>query len=146
MNEFWKGVSSAVIAAGIIGIAGYLLIVKENQTKIEALTKSIDGLKESADETQKSLNTTRLFVAQAHPNRKLSQADSLKKLQALNMNEMVLLAEGLPELEVSGENTVKIVPASIRGLAAKYDFSEKDLVVFHAVAQPIKKKIMGRRF
>lgn len=136
MSDYWKGVSTAIIGAGVVGIVGYLLIVKENQIKIDALTKTVDELRMSEGETQKSLNSTRLFVAQAHPDRILGQTSSLKKLQALDSQEIELLAEGLPELKVSGSNEVLRVPLSLKSLVTKYNFSDQDLAAFRAVAQP----------
>jgi len=138
MNDYWKGISTAVIGAGVVGVIGYLLIVKENQIRIETLIKSVDSLSLSADETQKSLSVTRLFVAQAHPNRTLSQAPSLMKLQALDAQEIEQLAKGLSELEMPVNNKFEFVPPQLKNLSAKYSFTSQDLTTFQAVAQPFQ--------
>jgi hypothetical protein len=137
MNDYWKGVSTAVIGAGVIGLASYLLIIKENQIEIRALRDSIQKLELSDTKTQASLNTTRLFVAQAHPNRTLSLAPSLKKLGELDRMEIELLAGALTYVEivdgVDGGERVKDIPPSLKVLFEKYNLTTKDLVAFHAV-------------
>lgn len=145
MMEIGKAIIIAVVSGLIVAAAGYLLIVKENQMSIRAVEKEISQLREMGIKTQDSLNATKLFVAQAHPDRDASTLASIMKLKKLDINEITGLASSLRKVEVgpAPENEIKQAPADVRALIEKYELTGKDLKVYGKIAElPMRKHAM----
>lgn len=122
-------VSGLVVAAG-----GYLLVVKENQVRIEGMQSTLEKLQESSENMRNSLNVTKLFVAQAHPDRNFSRV-SLLKLQNLSKDEIATLAAGLEDVKIAGpDKEVRQAPAEIRELMKKHNLTGEDILAYHEVA------------
>jgi hypothetical protein len=143
MNNFVSGLLIAIIGGGIVALAGYLLIVKENQMEIASLKSTISDLKMIATDTQKSLNATRLFIAQAHPDRDLAQRGSVEKLRGLSTKEIEELADSLPQVQLTNTKEVESVPVSIQNLMEKYNWTEGDVGTYYEIAElPTKEGTM----
>jgi hypothetical protein len=117
MNDVTKQVLVTLITAAVLGFFGYIFVVKENQIKIEQLEKSIakesesvaksitditnkldvhyNGIKSSIGESRSTIDSLKLFVVAAHPNRDHISLTASAKLQSLNSNQFNVLATGL---------------------------------------------------
>jgi len=142
-----KEIIVGLVVAAIMGLGGYILIVKENQVVIEQLQKSFTELKELEMKTTDSLYATRLFVASAHPERDMNLLVSYKKLEELSNEELQQLAAGI-RMSTESSPTSPIVTATHTGpkttasltpthiLAAysdirdKYNLTEEDISAF----------------
>ena len=143
LNDIGREIMVAVIAAVIVAGGAYLLIVKENQIYIVTLQAELTEVKSElvqlrqADEAAKtSLSATRLFVAQAHPDRDPLYMFSALKLKDLDSNEIDILAASLPEVELGPGPSKEILnaPEPLKQLIEKYDFSGDDLATYYEVA------------
>jgi len=133
-----KEIVISVVSAGIALGGNYVLIAKENQVNISNIQRDISEIKTVGKETSDSLVATKLFVAQAHPNRDTSSLSSIEKLQKLDDEEVKILAGHLGEIEFSpGSNSeVKILPVGLQNMAAKYQLTGEDFGYFTSLAYP----------
>lgn len=144
-------VGSSLLAALVLAIAGYIFVVKENQIRIDSLEKLVkgqsesveDGLKEldaafdthieklnrSLDRHRTSVDSLKLFVVAAHPDRDYVSLVSSRKLQSLNSVEFEVLANGLNEYKHSGLDGVMKTKygAEFETLLIQHDLNETDL-------------------
>ncbi|MDR4513158.1 hypothetical protein [Nitrosomonas sp.] len=112
-----KEIIASIVAAGIVAFAGYLFIVKENQLMIRNLSDDLTNIKNEIEKSNSALRATNLFIAQAHPDRDVSMLASMKKLQEFNKQEIKILAESLPEIQVTTSNNKKIKSRIFRNLS-----------------------------
>ncbi|WP_061036301.1 MULTISPECIES: hypothetical protein [Vibrio] len=133
MNEIIKNVLSTVIGAAIVAGFGYVLVVKENQIKIEELQNAINqqsiNLAAFSDRQDVAINSIRLFVVSNHPNKDhstlLSQV-SLRKLQGLSPEEYPILVRGLNNIVEPGDNPPQMT-ADFSQLLLEHNLEEADL-------------------
>ncbi len=158
MNEIVKGLLIVVGGAIIVAVPGYLFVVKENQVRIESLQKSVDEIKlaqnpllpvpgtlkeirENTEKLQDSLNATKLFVAQAHPDRDTSSLAAIMKLQGFKPSDFTTLAKGLRNVTIV-QSTGQVIDAApeFMKLMRKYGITAKDISKYRmAVADtPLK--------
>lgn len=131
-----KEIIVAVVGGSVVALAGYLLGVKENQVNITHIKQELQDIKEIGKNNQDSLVATKLFVAQAHPNRDASTLASIVKLQKLNKNEVEILARSLSDVKIGpGPNNELVkIPVNLKDLAEKYNLNGNDFASFTAVA------------
>lgn len=131
MNDVTKQVLVAVITAVILGFFGYTFVVKENQIKIAQLEKSLtkesesmaksiteiskkldihyNGIKSSIGESRSTIDSLKLFVVAAHPNRDHISLTASVKLQSLNSNQFNVLATGLMYYKDNSSSNLKTI-------------------------------------
>ena len=126
----------AVLGGGVVALAGYLLGVKENQVNIDNLKSELAEIKAIGQKNQDSLVATKLFIAQAHPERDAGNLASVMKLKQLDKIEVFTLAESLPEIKFQsgpGHKLAKL-PEELEALAKKHDFKGKDFASYAEIA------------
>lgn len=149
-----KEILVSLISAAIIASAGYLFIIKENQINITNLTREINELKklketpikinfltteikelrELEEKIQSSLNSTKLFIAAAHPSRDLTILVSIAKLQKMKPKEVELIASNIDKWDMDATNTkINNAPNELKLLLDKYKINKEDLTVFATV-------------
>ena len=156
-------VGSSLLTALVLAIAGYVFVVKENQIRIESLEKLVksqsesveNGLKEldsaldkhaeqlngSLERHRTSVNSLKLFVVAAHPDRDYVSLVSSRKLQSLNPAEFEVLANGLTEYKQSGLVGVRQTEYGdeFEALIMQHDLNESDLQSYiEAVGQDLE--------
>ncbi|ODW25959.1 hypothetical protein [Vibrio parahaemolyticus] len=140
MNEIVKNVLSTIIGAAIVGVFGYVLVVKENQLKIDTLQKTIEEqsarLTGFADRQDVAINSIRLFVVSNHPDKDhstlLSRA-SFKKLQNLSPQEYPILVKGLNSIVEPTEKPLSsVTSANFEALLLKHNLEQVDLNTYVA--------------
>mgnify|MGYP005989476253 CR=1 FL=1 len=131
MNDVTKQVLVAVITAAVLGFFGYIFVVKENQIKIEQLEKNLakesesmaksitditkkldahyNGIKSSIGESRSTIDSLKLFVVAAHPNRNHLSLTASAKLQSLNSNQFNVLATGLMYYKDNSSSNLKTI-------------------------------------
>lgn len=131
-----KEIIIAVVGASAVALAGYLLGVKENQVNIANIKKDLVEIKEIGEKNGNSLIATKLFIAQAHPNRDASKLASLNKLQKFDSSEVEVLAGALSAVKLGPGSTKEIVklPVNLEAITRKYHLSGNDFANFTAVA------------
>lgn len=132
-----KEITVAVVSAAVIAITGYILVIKENQLKIEFLTEKIAELKEISTNTQGSLNATKLFIASAHPKRDISSLASLEKLKDATPSEYTILGTALAKenIKFGVNNEIKTTSPQFRAFIAKYDLNKNDIETYSIIAK-----------
>lgn len=131
------GVVIALVSGFLVAVPGYLFVVKKNQVDIVNLQREVDRLKDSGREYDKSLVATKLFIAQAHPDRDISNFASLQKLQDLNAAEIRVLAGELQKAQLTSGPQGEIVSTSnkLQQLIQRFQFNDDDLETYQAVAE-----------
>jgi len=131
-----KEITIVVITSSILAVAAYVLVVKENKINIIHIKKELKEMKDIAKKNEDSLVATKLFIAQAHPDRDASNLASLIKLQKFNRAEIVALAQSLPDVKLGPGPNKEIVklPVSLKELVKKYQLTGNDFANFTAVA------------
>lgn len=126
----------AVVGGSVVALSAYLLGVKENQINIDHLKRELADIKAIGEKNSDSLVATKLFIAQAHPDRDISKIASVKKLQQLDRAEIVKLAEALPEIkfEPGPGYRIAVLPKDLAELARKHEFSGKDFASYTELA------------
>ncbi len=140
-----KEIVIAVVGGGVVALGSYLLGVKENQNNIGHIKQELVEIKEIGKRNQDSLVATKLFIAQAHPDRDTSRLASIIKLQKFNKEEVEVLAQSLPEVKLKSGLTIEIVklPKSLLGLVKKHKLEGNDFENFAAIANlPPREHIM----
>ncbi|WP_421911685.1 hypothetical protein [Marinobacter sp.] len=144
-------VGSSLLTALVLAIAGYIFVVKENQIRIDSLEKLVEGQSESVEGGLKeldaaldthieklnsslerhrtSVDSLKLFVVAAHPDRDYVSLVSSRKLQSLSSVEFEVLANGLNEYKHSGlEGVMKTeYGEEFETLLIQHDLNEIDL-------------------
>ncbi|HAS6444387.1 TPA: hypothetical protein GRR81_25410 [Vibrio parahaemolyticus] len=140
MNEIVKNVLSTIIGAAIVGVFGYVLVVKENQLKIDTLQKTVEEqstkLTEFADRQDVAINSIRLFVVSNHPDKDhstLLSRTSFKKLQNLSPQEYPILVKGLNSIVEPKEKPLSsVTSANFEALLLKHNLEQVDLNTYLA--------------
>lgn len=144
-------VLSSILTVLILAIVGYVFVVKENQIKIDTLENLVKGQSESVERGLReldaaldthieklngslerhrtSVDSLKLFVVSAHPDRDYVSLVSSRKLQSLNPLEFEVLANGLHEYKRSGLEGVKKMEfgEEFETLIIQHDLNETDL-------------------
>ena len=131
----------AVVGGGVVALAGYLLVITKNQVNISHIQSDIMEIKEFSKKNSKSLVATKLFIAQAHPDRDASSLASLMKLQKLDDSEVEVLAGALPDVKLGPgpENEIVKMPVQLKAIVDKHQLNGIDIAIFWAVANlPVK--------
>lgn len=117
LKQIGIAVGTTIVASFILGIAGYILVVKENQIRIQTLENTlksqseilakrlddlnlqfgthIDKLDNTLEKNRSSVDSLKLFVVAAHPDKSHVSLISSLKLQSLSPDEFDVLANGL---------------------------------------------------
>ena len=131
-----KEILVGTISGGVLAIAGYILVVKENQVNIEHIKKDLQEIKEIGRKNDTSITATNLFVAQAHPDRDASTLVTTVKLKEFNNEEIYILADTISDVKLGSGNNNDIInaPAAFNALVEKYNLTGDDVVNLHSVA------------
>ena len=133
MNDIAKGVLIGVISSAILGGFGYIFVVKENQTKIASIEKSLETMSDDMSKSGESMIALKLFVVSAHPNKDYIPLASAKKLGALEPAEIQLLASGLSSAASGKIDTFS--GQALSDLIATHGLTENDLRNYFLVAR-----------
>lgn len=136
MKEVMVGVVSSLVAAVVIGFAGYILVVKENQWRIATLQSSLDEMKEEQKLNNRNIITNRLMLVRAHPDMHPDQSMSLSKLEGLSSAEVFDLAGIIEEGAVHPDlaDGASELSAEAQALLNEHALSAEDLDVYSEVA------------
>lgn len=137
MNQIAREVIIAVTTAVIVGIGGYALTIHRATIDIEYIQATLAELKDSVDEIDDNLNSTRLIVAQAHPNQYPAYVTELRKIENLSTDELSALANDLEagELQFDANNELVEAPESLTIIADKYDLNQRDLAAYSQIIE-----------
>lgn len=121
----------SAIGGSIVALAGYLLIVKENQVKIDYLSQQVKELQEFESGTRNALAATKLFVVSAHPERDFSALTSLKKIQDTKYKEIEVMAAVL----IGDNNDLTSIDNKALGFIRTLNIDQKDLSVYKQIVE-----------
>lgn len=158
-------VGASLLTASILAIVGYVFVVKENQIRIETLENLVKSQSESVEEGLEDLDTAldthidklnsslerqrtnvdslKLFVVAAHPDRDYVSLVSSRKLQSLKPAELEVLANGLNEYKQRGLEGVRKTEygEEFETLIMQHDLNETDLQSYiEAVGKNLEKQ------
>lgn len=124
MNDILKGVLIGVIPTAIIAFLGYIWVIKENQLSIDLLKEEVRSISANQDERSKSVNSIKLFIASAHPNKDLSPLLTSTRISELSSKEVADISEILKNLPKQ---------EALNKLKSKYKFNKAELQAFQSV-------------
>jgi len=135
-----KELGIAIVGGSIAALGGYLLLVTENKTDIKHIEKQLAEIKAIAKENGQSLISTKLFVAQAHPDRDSSSLVSLEKLSFFENADVIKLAETIAQYDEDSETIeklrLKLVNSDdIAHLKQKYNLEVADINTYVDIAK-----------
>ncbi len=97
VNTIITGAASALIASLVVGLVGYVLVVKENQLMIKNLSNDLEDARASLESNRLKVDSLKMFVISAHPSRYNIPLSSSEKLQSLEPSELTEISEAVSE-------------------------------------------------
>jgi hypothetical protein len=99
MSDVAKGVLIGIIISAIVAGFGYVILVKENQIKIDNIEKLLGKYDDQMEKSGKTLNALTLFVVSAHPDKNFMPIASARKLEAMDSDAIEVIATSMSKVD-----------------------------------------------
>jgi hypothetical protein len=132
MNDIVKGVLIGVISSAVVAGLGYILIVKENQIKIDNIEKILTKYDSQMEKSGETISALKLFVVSAHPDKNYMPIASAKKLEAMDTGAIEVIAASMSKAENKETWFASFYTASsLQPIKDEYELTNEDLGNFY---------------